>query len=441
MGRLRDARPMASHGTPSPTGPRAPEVVPAMAQNRDRARHRHRASFPADATFHLLEIGIQAIQLSPYHAGPTAPRLQRLSAAAASMACCCPVHLSDPGKPSDPGTSLRVPPGSAGDTTRRLMAHCQRSATCCASGAPWRAPPNGVGAGPVPADRLPATMTRRTPGRTAGLDNRRPTRSPFRSMGNTPVPAGTDPDRYTCRTLSQRARYHHEIRNTGQIQLGLTRPTDDLIFDLDITESCPEQARPLKAVRESGSYIRANAGRIPDYVERQRAGEAISTAFTESAVSPVISQAHGQETADALDPARRPPDAPSPHPRPQRPARRRLSPLVLRPQPDTGPHDARRVASFTLSRSRVPPCPQPLPAFAIGPGIRRAGRLPLSSGPGTAPGILAARWFSTPSRRRPRRGLWAGEVLRLRGVRRPDSCRREARASSDAACSRQRSTR
>ena len=100
-----------------------------MAQNRDRARRRHRASFPADATFHLLEIGIQAIQLSPYHAGPTAPRLQRLSAAAASMACCCPVHLSDPGKPSDPGTSLRVPPGSAGDTTRRLMAHCHRSAS------------------------------------------------------------------------------------------------------------------------------------------------------------------------------------------------------------------------------------------------------------------------------------------------------------------------
>ncbi len=24
--------------------------------------------------------------------------------------CCCPLHLSDPGKPSDPGTSLRIPP-------------------------------------------------------------------------------------------------------------------------------------------------------------------------------------------------------------------------------------------------------------------------------------------------------------------------------------------
>ncbi len=65
---------------------------------------------------------------------------------------------------------------------------------------------------------------------------------------------------------------------------------DDILFDLDITEPCPEQARLLKAVRESGSYIRANAGRIPSYGERQRAGEAISTAFTESAVNQVISK-------------------------------------------------------------------------------------------------------------------------------------------------------
>jgi len=35
---------------------------------------------------------------------------------------------------------------------------------------------------------------------------------------------------------------------------------------------------------------RANAGRIPNYGERRRAGEAISTAFTESAVNQVISK-------------------------------------------------------------------------------------------------------------------------------------------------------
>ena len=40
--------------------------------------------------------------ISPYHAGPATRRPRRLGAAAASMACCCPLHLSDPGQPSDP---------------------------------------------------------------------------------------------------------------------------------------------------------------------------------------------------------------------------------------------------------------------------------------------------------------------------------------------------
>jgi hypothetical protein len=43
-------------------------------------------------------------------------------------------------------------------------------------------------------------------------------------------------------------------------------------------------------VREFDSYLRANAERIPHYGERRRAGEAISTAFTESAVNQVISK-------------------------------------------------------------------------------------------------------------------------------------------------------
>lgn len=46
----------------------------------------------------------------------------------------------------------------------------------------------------------------------------------------------------------------------------------------------------LKAVRESGSYLRANVDRIPNYGERHRAGEAISTAFTESVVNQVIAK-------------------------------------------------------------------------------------------------------------------------------------------------------
>ena len=43
-------------------------------------------------------------------------------------------------------------------------------------------------------------------------------------------------------------------------------------------------------MREFDAYLRANAGRIPNYGERYRAGEAISTAFTESAVNQVISK-------------------------------------------------------------------------------------------------------------------------------------------------------
>ncbi|MBV9162477.1 MAG: ISKra4 family transposase, partial [Pseudonocardiales bacterium] len=55
-------------------------------------------------------------------------------------------------------------------------------------------------------------------------------------------------------------------------------------------EPSDSQAKLLKAVREFDSYLRTNAARIPNYGERRRAGEAISTAFTESAVNQVISK-------------------------------------------------------------------------------------------------------------------------------------------------------
>ena len=69
------------------------------------------------------DLAIRQSSYSPYHAGPAAPRLIRLNTIAAFLACYCSLHLSDPGEPSDPGTSLRVPPGCTGDTTRRLVAH------------------------------------------------------------------------------------------------------------------------------------------------------------------------------------------------------------------------------------------------------------------------------------------------------------------------------
>lgn len=65
----------------------------------------------------------------------------------------------------------------------------------------------------------------------------------------------------------------------------------DLIMDLEILDPDPDHpGKLLTAAGEFASYLRANAGRIPNYGERRRAGEAISTAFTESAVNQVISK-------------------------------------------------------------------------------------------------------------------------------------------------------
>lgn len=65
---------------------------------------------------------------------------------------------------------------------------------------------------------------------------------------------------------------------------------EDLQVDLDVDEADVAQVKLLKAIREFDSYLRANAGPIPNYGERRRAGEVISTAFTESAVNQVISK-------------------------------------------------------------------------------------------------------------------------------------------------------
>jgi hypothetical protein len=65
---------------------------------------------------------------------------------------------------------------------------------------------------------------------------------------------------------------------------------EDITTDLDIANPNAEQAKLGKAVREFDTYLRANAERIPNYGERRRAGEAISTAFVESAVNQVISK-------------------------------------------------------------------------------------------------------------------------------------------------------
>src|SRR5450756_811222 len=65
---------------------------------------------------------------------------------------------------------------------------------------------------------------------------------------------------------------------------------DELTVDLDVAEPSVSEAKLLKAVGEFDSYIRANAERIPNYGERYRAGETISTSFVESAVDQLVSK-------------------------------------------------------------------------------------------------------------------------------------------------------
>jgi len=65
---------------------------------------------------------------------------------------------------------------------------------------------------------------------------------------------------------------------------------EGLEFDLDVDGAGLEQRKLCKAVVEFGGYIRANSASIPNYGERHRNGETISSAFVESAVNQIVSK-------------------------------------------------------------------------------------------------------------------------------------------------------
>jgi hypothetical protein len=65
---------------------------------------------------------------------------------------------------------------------------------------------------------------------------------------------------------------------------------EGIAIDLETLHPDSQPSKLLTAVHEFDSYLRANAGRIPNYGERRRASEAISTAFVESTVNQVISK-------------------------------------------------------------------------------------------------------------------------------------------------------
>jgi hypothetical protein len=70
----------------------------------------------------------------------------------------------------------------------------------------------------------------------------------------------------------------------------LSQPIDDIRVDLETLGIGDEPSKLLKAVHEFDSYLRANAERIPNYGERHRCGETISTSFVESTVNQVVSK-------------------------------------------------------------------------------------------------------------------------------------------------------
>ena len=65
---------------------------------------------------------------------------------------------------------------------------------------------------------------------------------------------------------------------------------DSLFMDLDLIGRCSAAAEKLAAgISELRTYIRNNRGSIPNYGERYRQGERISTAFVESTINQVVS--------------------------------------------------------------------------------------------------------------------------------------------------------
>jgi hypothetical protein len=66
---------------------------------------------------------------------------------------------------------------------------------------------------------------------------------------------------------------------------------EDIEDELDLLSQDGESRKKLlKAVREFRGYIEANQNFIPNYGDRYRHGEKISTAFAESAVNQVVSK-------------------------------------------------------------------------------------------------------------------------------------------------------
>ena len=76
----------------------------------------------------------------------------------------------------------------------------------------------------------------------------------------------------------------------GSVDEALDR-SDSLFMDLDLISRASAPAKKLAAgISDLRTYIRNNRGSIPNYGERYRQGETISTAFVESTINQVVSR-------------------------------------------------------------------------------------------------------------------------------------------------------
>lgn len=70
---------------------------------------------------------------------------------------------------------------------------------------------------------------------------------------------------------------------------------EDLVMDLDEIETSYASIKALrKAASEFETYINNNQAMIPNYAERRRYGERVSTGFVESTVNTVVGKRFGK---------------------------------------------------------------------------------------------------------------------------------------------------
>jgi hypothetical protein len=84
---------------------------------------------PVDAKFHHWRLGFRQYSFRHITRVPQRIVLNIWTRPLIYWHATVPFTISDPGKPLDPGTSLRFPPDCVGDMTERLVAHSQTSTT------------------------------------------------------------------------------------------------------------------------------------------------------------------------------------------------------------------------------------------------------------------------------------------------------------------------